>query len=61
MFSTTNTGVQNVQATPGSWYYDSQAHTVYVHLRDGSDPSAHRFEGTVRPFGVVAVAGVLRH
>lgn len=53
IFSTTNTGLQNVESTPASWYYDSNAHTVYVNLRDGSNPSSHRFEGTYRPFGVL--------
>ncbi len=51
--SATNTGLQNVQATPASWYYDSNRHLIYVHLRDSSNPSAHRFEGTYRPFGVL--------
>lgn len=53
IFSSTNTGLQNVEATPGSWYYDSVAHTLYINLKDGSNPSGHRFEGTVRPFGVL--------
>ncbi len=53
VFSATNTGLENVEATPGSWYYDSTAHTVYVNLRDGSNPVTHRFEGTYRPFGVL--------
>ena len=53
IFSTTNTGLQNVEATPASWYFDSNAHTVYVDLRDGSNPASHRFEGTYRPFGVL--------
>ncbi len=50
-FSTTNTGLQNVQATPGSWY--SSGSTLYVNLRDGSDPSTHTIEGTFRPYGVL--------
>ena len=52
-FSATNSGLQNVKTTPGSWWYDSNTHLVYVHLRDGSNPSGHRFEGTYRPFGVL--------
>ena len=52
-FSATNTGLQNVENTPGSWYYDSNAHTMYVNLRDGSSPASHRFAGTYRPFGVL--------
>ena len=53
IFSTTGTGLQNVQGTPNSWYYDSNTHLVYVNLRDGSNPSAHRFAGSYRAFGVV--------
>jgi hypothetical protein len=50
-FSTTNTGLQNVEAIPGSWY--GTGTTIYVNLSDGSNPSGHSFEGTVRPYGVL--------
>ncbi len=46
-----NTGLQNVEETPGSWY--GTGSTIYVHLADGSDPGAHTFEGTRRPYGVL--------
>ena len=50
-FSATNSGLQNVQATPGSWYVDGQK--IYVHLKDGSSASGHTFQGTRRPYGVL--------
>ena len=49
-FSTTASGLQNVESTPGSWYASGK--TIFVHLADGSDPNSHTFEGTRRPYGV---------
>jgi hypothetical protein len=51
MFSMTNDGLQNVEATPGSWY--ATGTTIYVNLPDGSDPNQHTFQGTRRPYGVL--------
>ncbi len=50
-FPVQNSGLQNVQSMPGSWY--ASGHTLYVHLLDGSDPNQHTFEGTYRPYGVL--------
>lgn len=50
-FSATNTGPENVEGTPGSWY--GTGDTVYVHLADGSDPNKHSFEGSQRAYGVL--------
>lgn len=50
-FSSTNTGLQNVEAIPGSWY--GTGTTIYVSLADGSNPNSHTFEGTRRPYGVL--------
>lgn len=50
-FSTTNSGLANVEATAGSWYSDGSK--VYVHLSDGSNPTSHTFEATVRPYGIL--------
>ena len=50
-FSSTNTGLQNVQATPGSWYYSGS--TIFVHLADDSSPNDHLIEGTYRKYGVL--------
>lgn len=57
-FSTTNTGVQNVEAIPGSWYADiagryGTANTIYLQMSDGSNPSGHTFEGTQRNYCVL--------
>lgn len=51
-FVPSNTGRQNVDAIPGSFWYDSLAHIVYVHLADGSNPAAHHFEVTKRDYGL---------
>ncbi len=53
-FSGTNSGLTNVQNTPGSWY--GTGTTVYVHLADGSDPNAHVIEGSYRPYGVLLMS-----
>lgn len=50
-FSDTNSGPDNVEAVPGSWY--GTGSTIYVHLADNSDPNRHSFEGTRRPYGVL--------
>lgn len=47
-FSGTNTGLQNVQATAGSWWLNRATSTLYVHMSDGSSPATHTFEGTRR-------------
>lgn len=49
-FSTTNTGLQNVEATPGSWY--ASGTTLYVNLPDGTNPTGHSFEVTTRMYGM---------
>lgn len=49
-FSTTNTGLQNVEATPGSWY--ASGTTIWVNLPDGTNPSGHTFEATTRMYGI---------
>ena len=53
-FSATLTGLQNVEQAPGSWY--GTGTTVYVHLRDGSDPNKHTIEGTYRNYGVLLMS-----
>ncbi len=53
-FSATNSGLANVEATPGSWYGSGK--TVYVHLADGSDPNRHVLEGTYRQYGVLLMS-----
>ncbi len=53
-FSSTASGIANVQATPGSWY--GSGSTIYVHLADESDPNQHLIEGTHRNFGVLAMS-----
>ncbi len=50
-FSGTNSGEQNVNATPGSWY--GSGNRILVNLADGSNPNDHTFEGSSRPYGVV--------
>lgn len=50
-FSNTNSGEQNVEVTPGSWY--GSGSTILVNLADGSDPNNHTFEGTQRSYGIV--------
>lgn len=50
-FSPTNTGLQNVEAIPGSWY--GTGTTIYVSLADGSNPTGHVIEGTRRPYGIL--------
>ncbi len=50
-FSKTNSGLQNVEAIPGSWYITGS--TMYVQLADGSNPNSHTFEGTQRKYGVL--------
>ena len=50
-FSNTNSGEQNVMATPGSWY--GSGSTILVNLADGSNPNNHTFEGTQRSYGIV--------
>jgi hypothetical protein len=49
-FSSTNSGLANVEAIPGSWY--GTGTTIYVNLGAGSNPNSHSFEGTRRPYGV---------
>jgi hypothetical protein len=46
------TGIANVLRTPGSWYFDSRAGVLYVHLRDGGNPSLHRIDVTRRCYGI---------
>jgi hypothetical protein len=53
-FSSTKTGLENVESTPGSWYETGS--TVYVHLADGGDPNKHLISGTYRPFGVLLMS-----
>lgn len=53
-FSGTNSGLTNVENTPGSWY--GTGTTVYVHLADGSNPNAHVLEGSYRPYGVLLMS-----
>ncbi len=53
-FSGTNSGLTNVENTPGSWYGNGT--TVYVHLTDGSNPNAHVVEGSYRPYGVLLMS-----
>lgn len=53
-FSGTNSGLGNVENTPGSWY--GTGTTVYVHLADGSNPNAHVLEGSNRPYGVLLMS-----
>ncbi len=50
-FSASNSGLQNVQVTAGSFYLSGT--TLYVHLADGSNPSSHSIEGTHRPYGAL--------
>ncbi len=50
-FSSTASGLTNVENTPGSWYGTGK--TVYVHLLDGSNPNNHVIEGSNRPYGVL--------
>ncbi len=50
-FPLQNSGLQNVEATRGSWY--AVGGTIFVNLADGSNPNAHKFYGTQRPYGVL--------
>ncbi len=50
-FPVQNSGLQNVESTPGSWY--ATGNRIFIHLLDGSDPNRHTFEGTYRPYGVL--------
>jgi len=38
---------------PGTFFYDDQAHRLYVWLADGSDPSGHMVEAAVRNVGLL--------
>jgi hypothetical protein len=51
-FSTTATGVQNVQAVPGSYYNDIANNTIYMHLADGSSPATHVVQASNRSSGI---------
>ena len=53
-FSTTNSGLTNVENTPGSWY--GTGTTVYVHLSDNSNPNVHVLEGSYRNYGVLLMS-----
>ncbi len=37
---------------PGEWFLDRPAHTLYLWLPDGSDPSAHRIAVKARDYGL---------
>ncbi len=45
-------GVKNVARMPGMFFYDAGAGTLYVHLADGSNPSSHAVQASVRRYGV---------
>lgn len=53
-FAAGMSGLQNVQATPGSWY--GTGNTIYAHVANGSNPGSHTVEGTFRPFGVQIIS-----
>lgn len=50
---TSKTGVQNVEAIPGSTYNDTQAGKLYVHLLDGSNPNTHIMQASTRKVGLL--------
>lgn len=39
---------------PGSWFFDGSSNQLYVKLSDGSSPSNHVIEASVRPYGIYA-------
>jgi Right handed beta helix region len=45
-------GKANVARIPGSWFFESRSHLLYVHLADGSDPSRHSIEISRRRHGI---------
>lgn len=50
-------GMTNVTKTPGSWFLDTKQGLLFVHLRDGSNPSQHQIQIGRRRYGI-ELAGV---
>ena len=46
-------GAKNVTRIPGTFFYDAAAGTLYLHTADGSDPSQHTVQASVRRYGVM--------
>ncbi len=46
-------GSKNVVRLPGTFFYDAAAGTLYLHTADGSDPSRHAVQASVRRYGVM--------
>jgi hypothetical protein len=50
-------GMTNVSKTPGSWFLDTKQGLLFVHLRDGGNPSQHQIQIGSRRYGI-ELAGV---